>query len=387
MDRKLLWVWLTSLDGITGAKISALLERFDTIEDIYAADEAALMRTERITGKDIQVITAHDLSVAESVLKRIRQIGAWVLCYDDAAYPSALRECSDIPYVLYGMGEILNWDRLLSITVVGTRDATEYGLKVTEQLAYDLAQNGVTIIGGMARGIDTVAHKAALAAGGKTVAVLGCGIDVVYPKENRKLYAQMIKSGAVITEFVPGTAANARNFPRRIRIMAALGAGTLVTEAPVKSGALITASRALDMGKDVFAVPGDYNRHFSQGCNDLIQNSGAKLCKKVEDILEEYPYQLELLHGPDYKIRKGKRFLKPKPETVKQVVLSQKKLEPLDETSREIVVLLAKKNMHIDELCNVLGKDAGFVGALLTMLELSGLVKSLGSNNFGILIE
>ena len=385
MDRKLLWIWLTTLEGISSAKIGALLEVFDTVEDIYRADEEALLRTARITQKDAQVITAHDMRAAKKIMDRILQIGAWVLTFDDAMYPSALRECDDIPYVLYGMGEILPWDRLLSITVVGTRDATEYGLKFTEQLAYDLAQNGVTVIGGMARGIDTAAHKAALAAGGKTIAVLGCGIDVVYPAENRRLYAQIIKNGAVITEFVPGTKAIGTNFPRRNRIMAALAAGTVVTEAPEnRSGALITASKALNMGKDVFAVPGDYNRFFSQGCNDLIQNGGAKLCKTVEDILSEYTYQLAQLHGADYKIRKGKRLFKKKAETEKKALFSQAQLQTLDEESREIVLLLSEKNRHIDELCKTLNKDAGTVGALLTMLELSGLVDSLGGNNFSI---
>lgn len=387
MDRKLLWIWLTTLGGITSAKISALLERFDTVEDIYRASEAALLRTERITQKDAAALVQHDLTLANQILDRIKQIGAWVLCYDDALYPSALRECSDVPYVLYGMGEILSWDRLLAITVVGTREATEYGLKVTDTLAYDLAQNGVTVIAGMARGIDAAAHKATIAAGGKTVAVLGSGIDVIYPAENRKLYAQIIRHGAVITEYAPGTPAHSYNFPRRNRIMAALSVGTLVTESPEKSGSRITARLALEMGKDVFAVPGDYNRHFSQGCNELIQNSGAKLCKKVEDILEEYPYQLALLHGEDYKIKKGRRLLKQKPETQKKVVLSQEKLQSLDETSRQIVFLLAERNMHLDELCKAVGKDAGSLGALLTMLELSGMVKSLGSNNFAILVE
>lgn len=387
MDKKILWIWLTTLSGITSTKIGALFERFDSVEDIYRAGADELVRVPRITKKDAQNIAAHNLTRANEIWTRICQIGAWVLCYDDALYPSALRELDDIPYVLYGMGEILSWDRMLGITVVGTRDATPYGLKVTETLAYDLAQNGVTVIAGMARGIDAAAHFATIAAGGKTVAVLGCGIDVVYPAENRKLYAQIIKNGAVITEFAPGTAAIGTNFPRRNRIMAALGAGTLVTEAPTKSGALITASKALNMGKDVFAVPGDYNRHFSQGCNDLIQNSGAKLCKRVEDILEEYTYQLMLLHGEDYKIRKGRRWIKPKPETVKKVAISQEKLQALDEESREIVVLLAKENMHLDALCAALGKDAGTVSALLTMLELSGLVRSLGSNNFAIIVE
>ncbi len=387
MDRKLLWIWLTTLDGITSAKISALLERFDTVEDIYRANEDALLRAEKITGEDAQTILAHDLTCANRIVARIREIGAWVLCYDDALYPSALRECHDVPYVLYGMGEILSWDRLLAITVIGTRDATEYGMKVTDTLAYDLAQNGVTVIAGLARGIDTVAHKATIAAGGKTVAVLGSGIDVIYPPENRKLYAQIIKNGAVITEFAPGTEAHGYNFPRRNRIMAALSVGTLVTESPLRSGSRITARLALEMGKDVFAVPGDYNRHFSQGCNELIQNGGAKLCKKVEDILEEYPYQLALLHGENYKIRKGKRLLKPKPETKKKVALSQEKLQALDEISRQIVFLLAEKNMHMDELCRALDKDAGSLGALLMMLELSGLVKRLGGNNFAIEVE
>ncbi len=387
MDKKILWIWLTTLSGITNAKISTLLERFDSVEDIYAASEAALLQTSRVTKKDAQNIVAHDLSKANEIWARICEIGAWVLCYDEALYPSALRELDDIPYVLYGMGEILSWDRLLGIAVVGTRDATQYGLKVTEQLSYDLAQNGVTVIAGMARGIDTAAHTETIAAGGKTIAVLGCGIDVIYPAENRKLYAQIIKHGAVITEFAPGTPALASNFPRRNRIIAALGAGTLVTEAPVKSGALITASKALNMGKDVFAVPGDYNRYFSQGCNDLIQNSGAKLCEKVEDILEEYTYQLMLLHGNEYKIRKGRRFIKPKPATVKRAAISQEKLQALDDESREIVMLLAKENMHLDALCGALGKDAGSVSALLTMLELSGLVQSLGSNNFGITVD
>ncbi len=386
MDRKLLWIWLTTLDGISSGKITALLEHFDTIEDIYRADEAELLSVAKITRVDAQKITAHDLTLANQIVERIRKIGAWILTYEDALYPAMLRECPDIPYVIYGMGEILSWERLLAITVVGTRDATEYGLKVTEQIAYDLAQNGVTVIGGMARGIDTAAHKAALEAGGKTVAVLGCGIDVVYPSENRKLYARIIKNGAVITEFPPGTRALAANFPRRNRIMAALSAGTLVTESPQKSGSRITARLALEMGKDVFAVPGDYNRYFSQGCNDLIQSGGAKLCKTVEDVLEEYPYQLLQLHGEDYKIRKGRPLIKKKPATEKKAVLSQAQLEGLDAESRELVLLLAQRNMHTDELCKALNREAAVVGAQLTMLEISGIVRHLGGNIFSIQI-
>lgn len=338
--------------------------------------------------RDVAVLCDKSLERAEQSLLAAEKSGAYVLCYDDAQFPSALRYCYDPPYVLYVLGERLFWDRLFCISVVGTRRYTEYGAAITHSIAYDLARNGVTIVSGMARGLDKVAHNAALKAGGKTIAFLGCGINVVYPPEHGDLMQAIAQNGAVITEFAPGTEPNGRNFPHRNRLIAAFSQGVLVTEAASRSGTLNTANWALNAGKDIFAVPGDYDRETSCGCNELIKSGVAKLTTDAMDILGDYEMELEKLGLKPQQITLAKRrVVNPKPvNVVKQVSLDAPQYQGLSAEDRAVLAVLLHKNAHIDEICRESGMEISKVSSILTLLELSGFVNQLAGKNFSIVV-
>lgn len=258
------------------------------------------------------------------------------------------------PPVLYLRGAITTEDEW-AVAVVGTRRATTYGRQITERLAGELAAQRITIVSGLARGIDTHAHTAALEAGGRTIAVLGCGPDLVYPPENARLAARIVESGAVVTEFAPGTQPDAGNFPARNRLISGLSLGVLVTEAPVDSGALITTRFAAQQGRDVFAVPGNVTSRGSAGANRLIQD-GAKLVLEVNDILTELnlhmvPQQMEL------------RELLPETDAEARILAQ---LDPAGEPR------------HIDEICRATGLPVAEVSGTLIMLELKGQTSLVG---------
>ncbi len=280
----------------------------------------------------------------------------------------------------------MNWDRILGIGVVGTRTCGRYGLEVTRQISLDLAESGVTIVTGMARGIDTAEARAALDTGGKTVAVLGCGVDVVYPSENRELMEEIMASGAVISEFPPGTGPLGANFPRRNRIISGLSRGVLVTEAPKKSGALITAGLALEQGKDVFAVPGSIFDKNCAGTNGLLA-IGAKAISSAQGILEEYVFEIERL-----KLEKPKgikRFFGPKNEKVNNEIklsLDDKRFAGLSDEEKKIVGLLITGNQHIDDIARTSGIDASKLASTLAMLEFGGYIQKIPGNNYKLSI-
>lgn len=386
MANKNLWLWLTSIPGIDSKKITRLLDSFDSVSDIYAANKNVFKGIDGINEKDITGLTDKSMDKVSKILHSTSAVGAKVLTYDDAAFPQSLRYCFEPPYVLYVLGNTLEWDRLFAISVVGTRNGTDYGAQASAKICYDLAHCGTTIVSGMARGNDTLAHNGALKAGGKTIAILGCGIDVVYPPENEYLMKEIIKNGAVITEYPPGTEPAGKNFPQRNRLIAAFSQGTLVIEAPVKSGALITAALALEMGKDVYALPGDYNRHCSKGCNELIKSGAAKLITSALDILNEYPEELTKL-GIDLKQLKlsSKRpIAKSQVNTVKKITLDAPEYSDLSDDEKAIVGSLIEKNLHFDEICLKSGLDAATVGSSVTLLEMKGLINQLPGKNFSL---
>lgn len=388
MESKYAWLWLTSLPGMHSAKITRLLERFDTVDDIYRASAKDYAHIEGINERDINQLSDKSMQRAEQVLTATEAMGAYILHYDDADFPSILRYCHEPPYVLYILGEKLLWDRLFCISIVGTRQFTDYGAKVTRSIAYQLARHGVTIVSGMARGLDAIAHSAALKAGGKTIAFLGSGINVVYPPEHGELMCEIAKNGAVITEFMPGTEAYGKNFPYRNRLIAAFSQGTLVTEAPKRSGALNTANWALNFGKDVFAVPGDYDRAMSTGCNELIKSGAAKLVDSAADILSEYEHQLAKL-GIDWKgtlQSRGKSSGAVHVNTVRQVCIDAPEYQNLSDEEKAVLSILIEKNAHIDDICRQSGMEIGKVSSILTLLELSGFVNQLPGKNFAIVI-
>lgn len=269
------------------------------------------------------------------------------------------------PYVLYMTGERLRWEELLTLTIVGTRRYDDYGRRITENIAKELAEKGATVVSGMARGIDSIAELEAIKSGGKTVAVLGSGLDVIYPPEHAQLYEMIKKNGVVMTEFPPGTRPNKENFPRRNRIMAGLSYGVIVTQAPEKSGALITAAHAIENGRDVYAVPADITRAASKGSNSLI-SQGAKAVFCGMDIINEYPYA-------------NLNKTETKPVYVEEK-LNNINFDELDEVQSEIVKTIGNDSLHIDELSRKLKKESFELNSQLLMLEINGIVRKLNGN-------
>lgn len=381
MEKQILyWLWLTTCRGISAKDITALMEQFDTVEEIYAEKDFSHVSDIKPTAR--RSLENKSLKRAESVLDACGKKNITILTYDDINYPDSLRVIPNPPYVLYLRGEIMNWDRLLGIGVVGTRSCDRYGIEVTRKLAGELAENGVTVIAGMARGIDTVAARAALDAGNKTIAVLGCGADIVYPPENKKIMQEIIENGAVISEYPPGALPLPAHFPWRNRIISGLSRGVLVTEAPKRSGALITANAALEQGKDVFAVPGSIFAKNCEGTNALLAG-GAKAVYSAQGILEEYTFEIERLNIT--KPTGIKRILHGSGEKVNnEIRLSpdDKRFSGLSEDEKKIIMLLIDSNMHIDDIARRSGIDAAKLATVLAMLEFGGHIQKIPGNNY-----
>ena len=351
------WLAFSRVRGIGRVRFKLLESRFDSMEAAWSASEAEL----RSAGLDSRTIR----SVAEAKQKvepdaeaaRLVRSGVHALTWHDDDYPSQLKEIYDLPPLIYVKGRLMPDDER-SIAVVGTRNPSHYGRQVAEQLVYDIANAGVTIVSGLARGVDGIAHRAALDSGKRTVAVLGSGLDIIYPREHTNLSERIVENGALVSEHVLGTRPDARNFPRRNRIMSGMTLGTLVIEAGARSGALITARQALEENREVFAVPGSIFSPRSDGTNRLIRESAAKLVTDCEDVLEE----LNLSAVP------------------RQIGMAA--LFPEDENEAELLRFIAFEPVHVDEVCRSSGKAASDVSSTLAMMELKGLVKQVGGMNY-----
>jgi len=351
------WLALNRVRGIGPARFRLLLEGFGSARGAWEATPADW----QAVGLDARTTTSlekqrrHIEPGAE--VERLIKLRVGALRTVDPAYPRLLQEIPLPPPVLYVRGSLASQDEW-ALGIVGTRRASVYGRQMTEKLAGELARQSITIVSGLARGIDTAAHHAALAAGGRTLAVLGCGPDLVYPPENVKLAARIVEQGAILTEFPPGTQPEAGNFPARNRLISGLSLGVLVTEAPETSGALITTRFAAEQGRDIFAVPGNVTSRASVGANRLIQD-GAKMVLEVGDILSELnlhlaPQQMEMLE-----------LREALPENASEARLLAL-LDASDDTG------------HIDDLCRASGLPIAEVSGTLVMLELKGLVRLVG---------
>jgi len=350
------WIGFNIVPGIGPAKFRALIDHFGDLEAAWRADAHEL----REAGLDRRAIenllaTRAGISLDEEV-ERVARREAHVLTWDDAAYPPQLRNIYSPPPLLYVKGEILPEDEW-AVAVVGTRRATVYGREATRQIAGDLARNRITIVSGLARGIDAQAHRAALDAGGRTIAVLGCGIDIIYPSENRKLAQEIVERGALITEYPLGTPPEGGNFPPRNRIISGLALGTLIVEAGEDSGALITADYALEQGREVFAVPGNIFNRGSGGTNKLIQQ-GAKLVLSAQDVLEE----LNL--------------------TMVSQQIEVREIVPENETESILLQYISSEPIHVDEIKQATGLPMATVSSTLAMMELKGMVRQVGGMNY-----
>lgn len=362
MDALMYWLWLTSIPGIGSAKVAKLLEVFNTPENVWKANKIDLMYVNILNKQDISFLTEKSLERAQQIYKDIKNLGINVLTIDQAKYPKLLKTIYDPPQILYLKGNLPPND-VIMLSVIGSRRASFYGKKIAEELALELAQRGVFIVSGMARGIDTCAHKGALKAGGKTIAVLGCGVDIVYPQENAELMKYIEKYGAVLSEYPPGTMPKSGNFPARNRIISGLSLGTIVVEAGEKSGSLITADFALEQGREVFAIPGNINSHSSKGTNRLIQQ-GAKLVTSIEDILEELSINILNLSNNNH------------------TNMSYSAEAYLTEEEKKVINYLSDTPIHIDEISQKTGYTIQKINAILTMLEMKELILQLPGKYF-----
>ncbi|MGH7886587.1 MAG: DNA-processing protein DprA, partial [Candidatus Binatia bacterium] len=280
------WLALRRVKGLGCVSFKKLAAQFADPRQIFAASRSALEGIEDLRAEAIDgIVKFREWAEVDDEIGRVRDAGITLICYGDASYPARLRAIADPPPLLYVKGELSSVDDK-AVAIVGSRSASDYGRRVARDLARGLAQAGFTVISGMARGIDGMAHETALSFGGRTIAVLGSGVDRAYPPEHDKLYQRVSASGAVLSELPIGTRPMAFNFPARNRLISGLSLGVVVVEATEKSGSLITASLALEQGREVFAVPGEVGSSRSRGAHRLIRQ-GAKLVENVDDILEE----------------------------------------------------------------------------------------------------
>jgi DNA processing protein len=347
------WAAFHRISGIGRVRYQALLGRFGSLSDAWSAGPTDL----RSAGLDDRIVRAIITERAtidpDSELEQLEKHNTQALTWHDAAYPALLKEIDDAPPVLYVRGDISSLDDW-AISVVGTRRPTPYGRQVAEEISYQVASHRICVVSGLARGVDAIAHRAAIQADGRTVAVLACGLDIIYPPEHAKLAREIMEHGALISDYPLGTQPRGDYFPRRNRIMSGVSLGVLVVEGDIKSGALITARLALDQNRDVFAIPGTIFSPQSRGTNALIQKGEAKLVQTIEDVLEELnltmvPHQIEM-----------------------------QELMPATDTEAELLRHISKEPVHVDDVCRQSGLPVSTVSSILAMMELKGLIKPMG---------
>ncbi len=287
METMIYWIWLSLACSPSGSTFGKLIKEFDCPKDIYEADVRQISSIIGFRNSDRKALEDKSLDKAKEIYAFCQKHKVGLLCYADERYPSLLRQIDNPPVLLYYRGILPDFDRCFTVAAVGTRALSDYGRKNAFRIGFDLATAGATLVSGMAVGIDGVSMAGALSAGGKTVAVIGSGIDVCYPPQHLKLAREIVKKGCVITEFAPGTEPNKFNFPKRNRIISGLSRATVVIEGAERSGALITARCAMEQGRDVYALPGNVGSKTSQLSNLLIKN-GAKICTSAEDVLNPY---------------------------------------------------------------------------------------------------
>lgn len=350
------WVGFSLVSGVGPVLCRRMLEQFGSLSEAWRAEPEAL----RAAGLGMRAIASlREVSRRvdlDAELSRLDKLGIAVLTWEDADYPTllaTLREIDQAPPVIYLRGSLAGADEW-AITMVGTRSVSPYGRQVTYQLANEIAANGLVIVSGLARGVDAEAHQAALDAGKRTIAILPCGLDTIYPPEHRGLAARIVQQGALMTPFPLGTVPKATNFAPRNRMMSGMGRGVLVTEAGVKSGALVTAGYALEQGREVFAVPGNITAQGSSGTNRLIQD-GAHPVLAAQDVLDIL-----------------------KLERITQFVEARASLPALDGDEEIVLRQLSSEPLHIDELTRQCDLPVSRVSSILTMLELRGMIRQVG---------
>ena len=374
------WLTLALVPGVGTAKFIRLLARFRTPRNVLDAPQGAL---EEVVGPRLaeRIGQYRDVVDVARQERLIEKYDVSLVTLDDATYPVRLAEIYDPPLVLFLRGELHEADQHC-VAVVGTRRPTPYGVRMAEKLAGELAARGITVISGMAAGIDAAAHRGALEAGGRTIAVFGNGVDVVYPPQHAELMDRITQHGCVISEFEMGTKPVAGNFPHRNRIISGMTLGAVIVEAPSKSGALITARRAADQGREVFAVPGQVGVRNSEGPHALIRD-GAKLVETVEDILVELNLPAELRQAPspaappepaDTSAQAAQAPSPPRPPERQATGVS-----PLE---KDVLSVLSPDGSFVDEIAQACRISVSEALSSLTVLELKGLIRQFSGKRF-----
>ena len=413
------WVWLSAMTGLKPKKRFELLNAFGDPEKIYFADERLLR--ERLNLSDIERTLVMDKSLirANEILDKCHQDNISIVSYQDVSYPQRLKNIFDPPVVLYIKGRLPAMDEQAAIGVVGTRKATPYGIKLARKMGFEITKCGGLVVTGLAEGIDSAAAEGALRAGGACVGVLGCAIDDIFPRWNDVLYGDVMLAGTLVSEYPPGDTINKKNFPERNRIISGLSLGVTVIEAPLRSGALITASLALEQGREVFAVPGNADAPNCFGSNELI-SEGAQLVTKGWDVLagfaQQYPEKLTPLDSKKIAVisdeeqanegfyeahRKqeqrvnspetGKGFAKLRVKTDRKRIDNAKEREYIDlqeqlaglsERQLKIVSVMDEKSKHIDDIIELTGLSAPEVLSELTILQIKSFVTQENGKRF-----
>jgi DNA processing protein len=364
MESREALVALNMIEHVGPVRVRQLLEHFSDAPSILGASKSQLLQVRGIGEDTAEAIAGWEKAVdLNAELKRIQEFGCHILTQSDAEYPESLRQIYDPPIALYVKGKLTTKDKN-SVAMVGSRRTTHYGIETARKLAYQLAYVGVTVVSGGARGIDTAAHQGALSAKGRTVCVLGTGINIVFPPENAELFERIAGSGAVVTQYPFNRNGDKQSFAIRNRIVAGMTLGTVVVEANLTSGALITANFAVEYGRQIFAVPGRIDSPQSKGCHDLIKK-GAKLCEGAEDILSEFEYLFPASNRP------------PSPgETGTLPALE------LSENEQKIYDVLSLDELPMDDVIRRSGLPASTVSVALLSLEMKRLIRQLPGKLF-----
>ena len=392
------WVWLTEQNRLGGPARQALLEHFGSPVEVYYAEPGDLLQVEGITADQVQALENKSLDRAQSILEECARKDIFLLTAQDALYPQRLKNIYDPPLLLYGRGSMPLFDEEAAVAVVGTRSCSPYGIRTAERFGFEMSKQGGLVVSGLARGIDAASQLGALRAGGLTAAVLGCGVDVVYPPENDRLYEDVAASGVLLSEYPPGAEPFGWHFPARNRILSGLCLATLVVEAPEKSGALITAATALEQGRDVFAIPGPLDAEGSVGCNRLIRD-GAGLATESWDILREYQSRYPHKLHPDgeklpplpkkSEIFYPERSKKPKVASSGLPIINvRRNAEGLtDDQIKVLRILDDKEPMLTDDIALRANVPVRRILSAVTMLEIDGYTRQEGLRKFVRTVE
>jgi DNA processing protein len=362
-DEYCAWLALNMIQGIGSSVFKNLLEKFGHPECVFEASLHELVEVEGVR-KEIayRIVRGEFISDPEEELRKVKKCNARIITYLDPSYPAFLKEIPYAPVLLYVKGKEIPIDRTF-MAIVGSRNPTHYGIKSAEKIAFGLATRGIGVVSGLATGIDSAAHRGCLRGKGFTIAVMGTGIDRVYPASNKQLSEQVMKNGALISEFPTGSPPEPKNFPIRNRIISGLSRGVVVVEATKNSGSLITASFALDQGREVFAVPGSIDSFKSMGTHSLIKQ-GAKLVENADDILEEFEFGDKSAKNND-------------------VLTDTTDLPPdMGKSERRVYEIIGNYPVHIDQIVRTGGMDAGEVLSILMQMELKGIIKQLPGKMF-----